>query len=488
MAKSKKPGYTFKKTGTPKVATAAPVMTKNPFVPNVAESFQQITSHGDFLAAWDDKKIEGIRYTKVNVGKLNRAKNHLQGIQRLRTGQYLAISGGDSNEPAAHVFIVKLGSRPKSGAWGSNLLFDSRPPAEDKIVKVVALDDALWHSGGISAMGDVLAVPIESAEKGSSRIVFLHLKDPEKPARFPFVIERPKRKATAVAITATDDGHFVCAVLWGSQNLDFYRSVSTRFHDGFEDGPITWKYSELIGAPDDRVPNYQTINFVKQRSGANEGSQLFFVALENTSPAAPHVGGQDSADLYLVEGLDEFARQAPDAGSPKITWQQRKALYCKEEHCNMAAAAGVYVDPTGTLSLYSAYHWRIYDTIRLTEFRTQEHPETVDKLADAWIELFEHKDLEGRRLTVRGRSESKIEDYNKVRVQGGSFNDKVSSARFQLPAGQIYRLYKDTRFRGDTPGKHFVDLVGTGKVETIRNFAQIDFGDKVSSSRYVKVD
>ncbi|HSG81505.1 MAG TPA: hypothetical protein VLC48_04585 [Gemmatimonadota bacterium] len=487
MAKSKKPGYTFKKTSIPKVAAAAPVMTKNPVVPDVIQSFRQITPYGDFLAAWDDKKIEGIRYTKVNIGKLNRAKNHMQGMQRLRTGQYVAISGGDSNEPASHVFIVKLASRSKTGAWGSNVLFDSRPPAEDKVVKVVALDDELWHSGGVAALGDVLAVPIESAEKGNSRIVFLNLNDPEKPARFPFAIERPKRKATAVALTGTPDGRFVCAVLWGSQNLDFYRSMSTSFHDGFEDGPITWKYSELIGAPDDRVPNYQAINFVTERAGASGESRLFLIALENTSPAAPHVGGQDSADLYLVEGLDRFANGAPGAGSPNITWHHRTPFYCKEEHCNMAAAAGVYVDPAGTLSVYSAYHWRIYDTIRLTEFRTLEHPETVDALTDAWIELFEHKDFEGRRLTVLGRSESKIEDYDKVRVQGGSFNDKVSSVRFQIPAGQVYRLYKDARFRGDKPGKDYIDLEGTGKVETISDLAQMNFGDKVSSSRYVKI-
>ena len=53
------------------------------------------------------------------------------------------------------------------------------------------------------------------------------------------------------------------------------------------------------------------------------------------------------------------------------------------------------------------------------------------------------------------------------------FNDKVSSVRWQLPQGFLYRLYEHDNYGG----KHF-DLKGTGKVEDISNFR--DFG--VSSS------
>ncbi len=106
---------------------------------------------------------------------------------------------------------------------------------------------------------------------------------------------------------------------------------------------------------------------------------------------------------------------------------------------------------------------------------------TITSTRQGWIELFEHHDFSGRRLTVTGAGRaSAIRDYGQVVAEGRrGFGDRVSSVRWQLARGLSYHLYQHDSFRGRS-----IELQGTGRIREISNLQTRSFGDTISSSRY----
>ena len=105
----------------------------------------------------------------------------------------------------------------------------------------------------------------------------------------------------------------------------------------------------------------------------------------------------------------------------------------------------------------------------------------------AWVELYEYASYGGRILSVVGEKGSELGDYRRISVQGRAFNDVMSSARFHLPEGVIYRLYKALNFKQN---EGYLDLAGTGEVREIEDFTLINFNgtrfeNGISSSRCV---
>lgn len=481
------PGYSV---GAP-LELADRVATDGPVVTDALLAFERIRAKGDDLALWDGGLFPQLRYTRVNIGKKNRARNHFQGIQRLRDGLHCVISGGDVIEPASHVFIARLPSCRNLGPWGSNLLLSREPSLGDSVVRTIAFDRGLWHSGGISLLGNALAIPLEGDV--GSRIVFVDVTDPERPRRIAIDIERPGRKAGAVALARIMDGRFLCAVWWEVQakprgRIDFYLSKDDDLFHGFVAQPIEWSWAAVAvesgqpgNQPGDRGdPAYQCINFV-----AEPGGGLYLVGTENNSSKAPLDRDNDRADLLRVE-LPASSGES-SAPPPRLVRIATRQLKCRDEFGNFDAAAGVYVTPDGQLHLYSAYHWRMKDLIRLSEFSAEPEPSGAAQSIDAaWIELFEHDDFGGRRLTIRGLRHSRLENYAAIFVEGSEFNDEVSSVRYRIPSGHTYRLFRDSDFRGTVPGRDFIDLDGTGQVVEVRDLEkERRFGDQVSSSCFV---
>jgi hypothetical protein len=448
------------------------------------------------MAAWDSGQIAPWLYTMLDEND-NGVQNHFQGAQRLSHGKFIAISGGDWRTPMSHVFIVKMRSRKRVGPWRTNAFASNDPPTKDTIVKTIGIDSVMWHAGGMDVLGDILAVPVEYAapgilgglaalplpdhgKVGRSRVLFFHVKNPAKPALFRCTIERPGDTAAGVALTKLPNRHYLVAVRVGKR-IVFYLSKTRKFADGFRDQPLTWEDSAVRAAGDLKreVGGYQAINFINQRDG-----QLYLAGLHNTSGAAPTFGGDDVVDLLTVEIPDAATTPTDSQGSiavPLITRVASRKFECKHRQCNMDAAAGVYVD-RGKLIVYSAYHWRTgKGVIKFNEFRPPTKPtkKTITRPEDGWMELFEDTYFGGRFLTITGTKDSTIADYGKIRVQGSGFNDKVSSVKFQLPAGVTYRLFKDNSFKGE-----LIDLVGTGQVEEIADFKGRKIERKVSSSRF----
>ncbi|MFQ5638454.1 MAG: hypothetical protein ACE5IR_10720 [bacterium] len=355
----------------PEPLTDAHLNDENPPVADVKAAFANIETKGSHLAAWDAGKIPGLRYTGDPLNK-GGYQNHFQGIQRLRSGPYVVISGGDVNEKMSHLFIFKMASRQNSAVWGSNLLESKKPPADDALSKVIGIDPYLWHAGGISVLGDILAVPIESSTTNSSKIVFFYLQDPENPQLFSKRIDRPDGKAGAVALTKLLNGYYLAAV-WSDSDqhprrLEFYLSESTNFFDGFRKDPWRWLASDVSAASDHNpnFSNFQNINFINQQDG-----KLFLLGTHNTSDAAPVVPGDDFGDLYELSFPDSLFQQNPELSEPVISKVANKKFICKHEQCNLDAAAGVYIDTSGRLNVYGGFHFRLQGLIRFSEYRSK---------------------------------------------------------------------------------------------------------------------
>lgn len=471
----------------PAADPAARPSTEARAVEDVVEAIERLSTRGERLALWGrDGVFPKQRYTSDGQGDAL-GKIHFQGIQRLRNS-YAVVSGGDKLEPASHLFFFDLGSRYVRGPWGSNLVRRNMPPDDDVIVNVVALESPRWHAGGLGLLGDVLVVPLEG-DIGASRTVFLDVSDPRAPRHIPIDIEGASDKAGAAALTRLPNGYFLCAVYRDEQQtpsgwFDFYLSQSTDLFAGFLPVPLAQlHYGNVVNAAG-RKPAYQTVAFLPQEK-PNGDWQLFLLGTWNTSPAAPTLPGADWLDVHRVELDPALLGDPPVAVAPRLSFVSPRQFFCRDGWGNFAAAGGLHVDDRGRLQLYSAYHWRYDGTLSLTEF-PEELPRNAAPItapADAWIDLFDHADFQGRRLRVRGEdADGNHREYASIAVEGASFNDAVSSARWQIPDGHVYRLYAAPRY-GETEG--VLDLEGNGRVREISDFKLRRFNDRVSSSRWI---
>ncbi|NIM52304.1 MAG: hypothetical protein GTO22_24175 [Gemmatimonadales bacterium] len=482
---------------------SAVVVDSNPFVDDVPQAFARLAAHGDLLAGGDSGVFDGdraYRYTSLNQRGLNAGVNHLQGMQRLRRGQYVIVSAGDSTEPMSHLFVVRMGTRRAQGPWGSNLLHTGVPPDEDGFVRVIALDRDRWHAGGLGLTGEILAVPLEGG--GRSRVIFLDVRDPENPTCFPANIERPGfPKAGAVALAKLPDGRFVC-IVWREEGgekpvgrFDFYLSHNDRFFDGFQAEALTLRFPGLR-AGTNRDPQYQTIVLLSPRDVGGGAVVMHLIGCENESALSPFGNGANLADLFELRLHPDMLGNAPNGQMPSLEHLDTREFHAPREYCNLDAASGLYLaegdaGPEGTgsvqLALYGAYHWRVDRTIRFAEFRARPDPASVvTDLADAWVDLYEHDKFRGRRLSVYGTDEAAIANYREIYVQDGDFNERVSSVRYHIPNGWRYRLYREPDFAGTRANRDYLDLRGTGVAEEIANLKRRKFGDAVSSSRFVQ--
>lgn len=304
--------------------------------------------------------------------------------------------------------------------------------------------------------------------------------DPERIERLVGAeIHRPRiKQAGAVALTRLADRRYLCAV-WrevGGRHqgrVDFHLSRDHTF-GGFGAAPLgTWQFTGF-GQGNTRDPKYQNINFVTERSAAG-GERLFLVATENADHnGAPITNGVNYADLWLV---DPAAVSTNPAGA--LTHVHTREFRGLGRFGNFHAAAGVYVNDAGVMSLYAGYHHRLDRTLRLSEFSGRPTG-AISSMQDAWIELYEVEDFRGKRLTINGTRDASLRDYRAIFVEGGDFDEEVSSARFQLPHGATYRLYSAPDFAGPS-----LDLVGDGTIQNRRDLGAAGIGNRILSSKYL---
>ena len=318
---------------------------------DVEASFAALSSRGESLTAVMSGLIPRPAYRATASNGFGVA-NHFQGIQRV--GNYIVISGADAHAPAADLFVARLESDTTAALIGA-----------------FTLEDAAWHAGGIAVEGTTLAVPFYGAggEDRQSRVRFYDLSDPTVPVQLPVAIERPARKAIAVALTRLRNSHWLVAVLSGRdglpRRLDLYLSRSTDLTTGFGD-PLGWQ-TAFVSARNGQAPSFshfQNINFLRQGDG-----RLYLIGFHNTFVNIAALPGRDYADLYEVVLPESLSRdESPMLGYPRVVKVANKRLTCGAG-CSLDAAAGAHVDPVmRALSIYATPGWIGGDTLRLTRY------------------------------------------------------------------------------------------------------------------------
>lgn len=268
---------------------------------------------------------------------------HWEGVARLAGGstKYLAVS-----RIGPEMFdIVEMGSRTGDGeAYGSSRAsIGAPPPATDRVVGMVAEDEGYDHAGGIQALGDVLAVPLENGT--SSRVVFFDVADPRAPKRLTS-LERPNigQAGTAGLATLPDGRTLLVVGRKGDQTLDFYSTSATNFSGFHLDA--TWSVTvdgvkSALGDGDAKFGDYQNLDVLR---GCDDRLYLLGTHREGV------LVGTDFVDLFALDLSPK----------PVLTKVAIRHMYCadggEEAQCNLDAAAGVYVTPSGALHVYAVEH------------------------------------------------------------------------------------------------------------------------------------
>jgi len=462
------PGFAAGQAGA-----AAPVLTGkttcpygatdcNPCAANVVDSMNRLRTHGDTLGY------------RMNGAADVDAFHHWQGVQRLMThgGRYLAISRSVEDADVGFV-VVEMGSRDGTGArLRSNRLQPgvrsvlTAPPAEDGVVVEVPRDPEFHHAGGIQALGNFLALPVESSE--ASRVLFYDMTDPLAPRRMATEVDHtPFGTAAGAALVArlADDRILLGIGRGDSTVLDFYVStgsdLETAGFEHFDSWSRDESHSDLPDG-DGNFAAYQSINLITQCDGT-----LFLVGThENTQIGL----GADFADTFRLEN--------GPGDDVVITKVARRHLTC-DGQCNLDAAGGVYLDPEGHILVYGTEHDNDGPggSVKFSEFRPVPHS-GCDSIRDAWVELFVNNTFGGRSLMIDyvDRGLRNYRNYDDAEL----FGDAPSSAHFCLPPGATYRLWQREGCEGISR-----DLVGDGTFQSIVDFHELSFDDATSCSEWI---
>jgi hypothetical protein len=326
-------------------------------IDDVEGAFARIEVCGEHLTARTNGLIPKPRY-RTSVRNLFGLLNHFQGIQRLPGSHHVAISGSGRSASPAELFIVRLGEAGRPG----------------EVVTRLGLDPVMHHAGGLSLEGTILAVPLHGGTPRMAKVVFYDVADPERPRKLDVEIDRPGRKAGAVALTRLASGRFLAAVLSAYDGLprrmDFYLSRGTALEDGFLAEPATWRVAEVEARPsqDRTFSHFQSINFIRQSD-----DRLYLAGFHNSVASPSILPGRDYADLYeVIFPSDTIDALSPRIAKPSIIKAANRLLRCTGGYCNLDAAAGLFVDPeTRSLSVYAAPGWVDGDTVKVTVYRSR---------------------------------------------------------------------------------------------------------------------
>lgn len=439
---------------------------------DVLSSIKALHVRGQYISAHHHNVIPSLEYVTID--------NHFQGICRTRLDHYFILSGGSKNSSVAQLFIIRIDSTKshRNHALGSNILQNNRIDDHDELKDILTLHKGpMWHAGGISMCGDILLVPMEGEmiiggqKQTHSRITFYDLSDVNDIKIVAYGIDRVKQKAGAVSMLRYDDGRFLLIVWTDSDDdtnrFDLYESKTKKLTEGFD--LIDSIAIDSVKGRTGRRPSFQSIDLLLQKDG-----RIFITGYCNTKKTAPTIDGTNKLYAYELKNNDH------DKKPTRSLYQVLVKDFSKGKHqYNMSAATGLKVTKQGRLILYSAHHWKTGKMINLAEFDEVLNSDVrkITAHGSGIIELYEHKHFKGRVLKLYGHHHAEIPSYRKLKVQGSSFNDKLSSVRYQLAEGESYVLYEHENFKG----KKRI-LRGNGKTLSLADLGK--FNDRCSSSKF----
>jgi len=233
--------------------------------------------------------------------------NHFQGIAKLKGSNNFIISGGDFKRKEAHLFVINRG----------------------RVVKKMIIGKGnLWHPGGISVAGDVLAVPNQAYKtSGPDYIQFYDVRDPKNP-----------KELFKIQMTI-------------GMGISFHRRRSDQRYILIHGSKVS--ISKTANILDKFKPS-RPLNFsAKQNQSIIEDcrtKELYVVNFNNDSKAAPILPGKDIASLYKLN-LNEGGASA---SGTKI---KDYIFNCGYMRCNFAAAATLYIE-RNRIKIRATHHYR----------------------------------------------------------------------------------------------------------------------------------
>lgn len=451
------------------------------FLSDVARQFRSLCTSGERIAvgAGFPKDFRDKRYSTFH--KKAGLHNHFQGIGR--SGNILYVTGSHPHGKArSDLFAFQLGSRAADpGPWGSNLMRSRDPSGNDRLLCYHAIDDAFWHAGSFALHDSTLIVPLEGVG-GGSVITFVDVTDPAKPRRMTGQdIVRPDNKAGVAAVTPLPTGHVLLAI-WTDSDPPGGTTAPYHFDMYISDAPDSLGSFTLAGRyepPEDHGfhRQFQSLDFVWQRNADRE--QLFVIGFENISPVQPHPTdpGENRAYLFELNLPDAWLADPPVTMPFQIlppefaTFLSARVFDTAGDWFNMDAGACAYVDSNQHLIVYALHHFlsplrgnKVSDRLgfKLVEFRATDFTDIVDRIEDAWVELYDTEACCGRRLALLGPWDSSIENTKQCFVDDEPFELPVS-VRFQIPEDRAFVLYPKQRFEGQGA----IVLRGDGRVREV---------------------
>lgn len=321
----------------------------------------------------------GVRPGGFALSPLQSSTRHFQGVARLASGPYLAMSGSNASE----LFVAELASRSPSstGRWGANRSGSGSPPTIDRVI--AALDVAgdsgfptYDHAGGLQAFGNYVVVGLEplgaTRSTLSSAVAFVDVSSPAAPFVARALDRAGQGTAGAVGITLMNDGRWLMAVgEYDSEKIDFYVSSVGNL------ATATWwlidpwhrdTQGTLCAVTGQRIDGdhygaYQNLHLFTQQDG-----RIYLVGSHRDSD------GDDFADLYEVsfsESVLPCNSSPPPGGSRvRLTKLAKKHLICTDT-CNFDAGGGMYLDQSAQALIFYGTEMNYSSSrgyLRLNEF------------------------------------------------------------------------------------------------------------------------
>ncbi len=471
----------------------------NACVENVIDAVNTLRNRGETMGFYD-----GPPHPPVD----NRDGRHWQGIQRLPiipgTGldkAYIVVSSNHDGQPSpfSRSAVVELATRDGDGLrFRSNrLLFgaltrDVYPDPSDRVVHSEIITREYKHPGGMQAIGKYLLVGSERQYghlRPTAPFSLWDMSDPLAP-RKGWEWELDVAAANSVGIVRLADGRYLMLrALGDAKNLEFY--VLGR---DLEKDPARWnyRYMRTEGPDGDREwadldcgilgtgkAGYQNTNMVKE---CGTGT-LYLIASHGRCPGQR--GGGDFVDAFR---LDISALP----GKVVITKVAKRHMFpgdnADDRQGDLQAAAGAYVGPDNKLYFYATEHGHATDPldfVEMIEFSPQEPRSQANAIEEAWVELYEHDDYDGRSI-ILDYVDRDLRDYDNFdRIE--QYDNIASSVIYAIPIGSTLRLYEH-----DNGGGGYFDLVGTGRATRIADLgaARLSNGksaeDQFSSAAWIR--
>ncbi len=464
---------------------------RNPNAHNLLTSFRNLPKTPSLNAVNQLSPMAQGIYTAIPVGTA--FDNHFQGIQRLNNGTHFIISAGNKHNQIGNLIVKEMKDYQKAysnlsmplkgkclrGPIGSNVVTTASPPTSDTQNQLYKLEEGdFWHAGGISTMGDLLLVPMEDSKNEQSKIVMVDASDPDNLKLLQNPIPIPKRNCGAVSGIKLKNGQFLFITWTDSGTMKkhprfhLFHSTGNRITSEFRESQNI-RYDHIRNRPFDTCPKFQAINLIENKNG-----EIFIIG------CCRYRGKTDQAWLFrlTLKSLDRQNIKVKIEYVDKVSMAENDRKYYE-----FSSSAGAYIDTDGNLSIYGGHLYRRREKkkniLKFAEFSATPLPKAnpIQNIEEAWVELY-NKNWK-KVLKIHGTQNHSIQNYNKLINEPGGFGNTVAKAKYVIPQGWTYYLYKKTNFGTSKPA---ISLTGTGFLEIANPIPNHNLS--ILSSRYRKTN